>query len=124
MSTFEGRTVDADAPFLGAEFWKEGVSVTGIVTKVFETQNVSETGVVKKGKAYQLRLDDPVVIDGEEWDRASVGNLAGFKMALDVAKVPQLVLKDSITIVCEGVKAAKKEGYSGRINFKITVSRG
>ncbi len=124
MQTFEGRTVDADAPFLGAEFWKEGVSVTGIVTKVFETQNVQEGGIVKKGKAYQLRLDDPVVIDGEEWDRASVGNLAGFKMALDVAKVSQLVLKDSITILCEGVKAAKKENYSPRINFKITVSRG
>ena len=122
MQKFEGRTVDADAPFLGAEFWEEGKAVTGVVTKIFETQNVKD-GIIKKSKAYVLVLRDNVEIDGEEWDRASVGSLAGFKMALDVAKLQQLQIKDLVTIVCEGVKATKKEGHSPRINFKITVER-
>ncbi|SRR5216683_5319332 len=122
MQKFEGRTVDADAPFLGAEFWEEGKAVTGVVTKIFETQNVKD-GIIKKSKAYVLALRDNVEIDGEEWDRASVGSLAGFKMALDVAKLQQLQIKDLVTIVCEGVKATKKEGHSPRINFKITVER-
>lgn len=122
MQMFEGRTVDADAPFLGAEFWKEGVSLTGIVSKVFEVENVKD-GIAKKNKAYVLLVKDPIEIDGEEWDRVSVGSLAGFKMALDVAKVNALLVKDIVTITCEGFTASKKEGYSPRLNFKITVQR-
>lgn len=126
---FEGRTVDADAPFLGGEFWKEGREVTGKVVKFFETTNI-KNGVPVKAPAFVLFLDEPVEIDGEEWDRVSVGNLAGFKMANDVARddkgkgLGRLQINDAVTLLCEGFKAAKKEGNNPRVNFKITVRRG
>lgn len=122
MPTFEGRTVDADAPFLGAEFWKEGTQITGVVSKVFETTN-QKNGVPVKAKAYVLQLQTAVEVDGEEWDRVSVGNLAGFKMAMDVAKIGSLQLKDFVTLTCEGMKASKKAEYGPRINFKLKVER-
>lgn len=122
MKQFTGRTLDAQAPFLNAEFWREGLEVTGVVTKVFEVEN-ERNGVAKKTTAYVLSLQDSVEVDGEETDRVSVGTMAGIKMALEAAGVYRLQLRDVVTITCEGVTASKKEGYSPRVNFKIDVKR-
>lgn len=121
--TFVGRTVDAEAPFLNAEFWREGVEVSGVVTKVFETVNAKEGGPDKRDLAYVLTLDSPVEINGEEVDRVSIGSMAGVKMALDAMGIPRLHLKDAVTILCEGSTPSKKENYSPRSNFKISVTR-
>lgn len=118
---FVGRTEDAEAPFLGATFWEVGRTVRGVISKVF----VSKPQADKPGQnCFVLELEEPVEIDGEEWDRASVGNMAGFKMALQAAKLEGLRLKDVLTIECTGKKPSKKEGYSPRVNFKIAVLRG
>src|SRR5260370_5554995 len=103
---FTGRTIDADAPFLGAEFWTDGKSVTGIVSKIFDTE-VERKGQLVKARALVLLLNEPVEVDGEEWDRVSVGNLARIKMAIDVAKDENgrplgrgLIPKDLVTPTC------------------------
>ncbi len=126
---FTGKTTDADAPFLGAEFWTDGKSVTGIVSKIFDTE-VERKGVLVRAKALQLLLYEPVDVDGEEWDRVSVGNLAGIKMAIDVAKDESgkplgggIILKDIVTLTCEGRKKAKKADYSDRLNFILEIER-
>lgn len=111
---FKGRTVDAEAPFLSAGFWKEGTEVRGVISKLFQTDN---------GPAVVLEMEEPVEVDGEEWDRVSVGNMSGFKMALEAGKIPPLRLKDVLTLRCEGFKKSKKEGYSDRVNFELTVDR-
>src|SRR5260370_20773084 len=119
---FEGWTVDAEAPFVGAEFWPEGRTISGIVSKIFDTDN-EEGGVRVKTRAYVLLIQIPVELDGEEWDRVSIGSLAGFKMAMDAAGISGLLLKDIVTLTCEGKSKAKKEGYSDRLNFKLSVER-
>jgi hypothetical protein len=113
--TFTGRTADAEAPFLSGAFWKPGVRVHGLVSKLFQDK---ESRI-----CYVLELKEPVLIDGEEWDRVSLGNLAGFVMALAAAKIERLRVKDFLEIECEDVKAATKEGYSPRPNFKINIIR-
>lgn len=129
---FEGRTVDAEAPFLPASWWKDGYSVKGTIVKIFDVEMPAKEGQpAKKSKCYTLDLDLPTDVDGEELDRVSVGNMAGIQMALSVMKrdtdgktgtiTPQL--KDVLEIVCEGVKPAKKQGYSDRVNFHLVVTR-
>lgn len=115
---FEGRTADVDAPFLGAEFWQEGKEISGVVTKI-------EQGMLdgRPSVSFTLDLDTPVVVDGEEIDRARVGSLSGFTKALEAAGVTTLIRKDAIVLTCEGVRPSKKEGYSGRVNFRIKVVR-
>lgn len=120
MQTFEGRTTDADAPFLSAAFWQDGATVAGFVSKIFPVQPDPTKPATK---CYVLNLRDSVEVDGEEWDRVSVGNMAGFKMALDAMKLDGLRLKDFVTITCEGVKKAKKDGYSDRVNFHLKIER-
>lgn len=146
---FSGRTVDAEAPFLSASFWKEGVSVRGVITKIFETEMLKD-GIAKKSKCYTLDLNPTqtpelmallklaggvctgsVDVEGEEQERVSVGNMAGLQMALTVMKrerdgklgtlSPQL--KDVLEITCAGVKPATKEGYSDRVNFDVKITR-
>lgn len=129
-TTFKGRTEDADAPFLNAAFWEEGKRITGKVVKVFETRN-EKNGVMKTDPAFTLLLDDAVELDGEEWDRVSVGAMSGIKMANGVAKdekgraLPGARWQngDVVSVLCTGFKAPKKEGYSPRVNFEIEVTR-
>jgi len=112
---FEGRTVDAEAPFLSGAFWKPGVLVRGVVSKIYVDKDQRTN--------YVLELESPVEIDGEEWDRVSIGNLAGFKMALQAMHMERLRVKDILEMECEDIKPAKKEGYSPRPNFRLKVVR-
>lgn len=113
---FQGRTEDAESPFLGAEFWEQGKTVRGVVSKVYTLKN-------NPGTCYQLDLEDSVVINGEETDKASIGNLSGWTMALQQAGGITLRLKDIVEIECTGFKVAKKEGFSPRINFSVKITR-
>jgi hypothetical protein len=119
QKVFEGRTIDAEAPFVSGEFWEAGKMIRGEVVRIYET--ILEG---KKSLAYVVELDgEHVEIDGEDWERVSIGNLAGFRMALQAAGIERLFLKDTIEMECESVKAAKKQGYSPRANFRIRVTR-
>ncbi len=115
---FEGRTVDAEAPFLSGEFWEVGKIVVGKVVRVYPTTLDGKTSL-----AYVVELSEPVTIDGEDWDRVSIGNLAGFRMALQAGGIEELIVNDVIEMECESIKAAKKPGYSPRRNFRVKVLR-
>lgn len=111
---YRGRTEDAAAPFLGAEFWAEGKSAVGVIMRSFDTQN---------GVCFVLNLVAPVMLDGEEIDRVSVGNMAGFKMALQAAGLQGLRIGDKLAIECTGKTPSKKEGNSPRVDFTVEVTR-
>jgi hypothetical protein len=110
--TFKGRTEDADSAFLGADFWKKGTKITGTVRRKFESGN---------GPCYTLDLLDPVEIEGEEHNEVSIGNLTGFRMALQAAGLEELNVGDQVHLVCTGLKPTKKG--SPRPNFEIEVTR-
>lgn len=116
--TFEGRTSDVDAPFVSGDFWEVGKIVRGKVTRPF-TSNIEG----KTSLAYEIELEDPILLDGEEWERVSVGNLAGFRMALTACGTDRLYKDDQIEIECESIKKPKKEGYSPRPNFRLKIVR-
>jgi hypothetical protein len=109
---FRGRTEDADSAFLGAEFWKPGVAIAGTVIRTFETAN---------GPCYVLDLVNPVQFDGESLDQVSIGNLTGFRMALQAAGEERLEVRDQVHLECTGLKSTTKG--SPRANFEIEITR-
>ena len=116
MPRFTGNTEEAGGTFLGADFWKKGVTVEGVITGTFQTST---------GEAYSLTLRKPVKVNGEEEEKVSIGGLKGFLMALRAAGVPdqQLQVGDAVMIMCTGTTKAEKVGYNDQINFKVTVDR-
>ncbi len=115
MKEFDGRTTDVEAPFLSGEWWKEGVKIVGVVSKVRSTEEF--------GRTYTLDLREPVIVEGAEEEKVCMGNLTGFRMALEAMGLPNLILKDVVTVECVGFKPAKQEGYSARPNFHVHVVR-
>lgn len=115
---FSGRTEDAEAPFLDAAFWKQGVKIHAHVDRSWESEN---------GECYVLNLQKPVIVkigdSEEEVERVSVGNMTGFRMALDAARCRRLLPGDFIELECTGVQKAKKAGHSPRPNFAVKVTR-
>src|SRR5258707_14143383 len=111
---FEGRSLDVEAPFASGEFWEIGKIIKGEVVRVYTTELEGKSSL-----AYVVELDDPVEIDGEEWERVSIGNLAGFRMALQAAHIERLYMKDLIETECESIRKAKTEAYSRRANFRV-----
>ncbi len=112
--TFKGRTEDAEAPFIGAEFWAKGKRLTGVVERVF---------AVGEQQCYVLKLVTPVELDGEPLDRVSVGNSAGLRMALQAGHLAELLKGDKVSLECSGKTPSKKEGNSPRTDFAIEVTR-
>ena len=110
--TFKGRTEDADSVFLGADFWKVGVKIAGKVTRTFVSEN---------GPCYVLQLVNPVQLDSEPVDEVSIGNLTGFRMALQAAGLDKLQVGDAVHLECTGLKSTTKG--SPRANFEIEVTR-
>lgn len=110
--TFRGRTEHAAAPFLDAKFWSPGVKVTGRVTRMFHSEN---------GPCAVLALIDPVKLDGKMEEIASIGNLTGFRMALQAASLESLEVGDQVYIECTG-KTSTEKG-SPRVDFELEVTR-
>ena len=98
--------------FLGAEFWKPGVSIFDKVVRSFESEN---------GPCYVVRLTTPLTFAGESVEEVSIGNLTGFRMALQAAKLERLTVNDVIRLECTGMKPTAKG--SPRANFEIEVER-
>jgi len=109
---FHGRTEDADAPFLDARFWVPGAKVAGTVLRAFASDN---------GPCYVLDLLEAVRVDGELVEQVSIGNLTGFRMALQAAGLEGLQAGDQIHLECTG-KTSTTKG-SPRVNFEIEVTR-
>lgn len=111
--TFKGKSEDAGSPILGAEFWKSGVSIAGVVFRSFQTAH---------GECYELKLVNPVMLDGVETREVSIGALAGFKMALAAAGLERLFKGDALHITATGETETTKG--NPRVNFEIEVIRG
>jgi hypothetical protein len=114
MKVYQGRTEDAGAPFLSAGFWQAGKSVDGVVRRTFDSTY---------GPCAAVELVNPVKIEGEDFEEVSIGNLAGFKMAMQAAHLKELKVGDQIHLECTGFDGVKKEGNSPRVNFQIEVGR-
>jgi len=114
MTKFQGKTEDAGGAFLGADFWKKGTKVEGVITGTFETST---------GRAYSLNLKKPVKINGKDEDMVSLGGLKGMLMALRAAGVPdqELLVGDAIILECTGFTETNKG--NDQVNFKAFVER-
>ena len=112
MGKYTGKTQDAGAPILGAKFWKAGITISGKVTRSFDTVN---------GPCHEIVLDKPITVDGEKQRSASMGNMKGFGMALAAAGLESLQAGDSVVIKCLG--STKTGKGNPRIDFRIEVQR-
>jgi len=112
MKQFRGCTQDAAAPFLDAKFWTPGMSVAGKVIRMFESEN---------GPCAVLALINPVKVDGKMEEIVSIGNLTGFRMALQAAGLESLQVGDHIHVECTGKTSTEKA--SPRVDFAIEVNR-
>ena len=112
--TFSGKTEDAEAPFLDAGFWFPDVKVVGVVERTWKSSN---------GECYVLDLSSPVTINKNEEKRVSIGNLTGFRMALDAAGLKGLLVRDIVEVECTSINSPTKAGQSPRPNFKVKVTR-
>lgn len=111
---FRGRTEDAEAPFLSSEFWKQGTRIAGVVERVFKIDGRNN---------YAVALIKAVELDGEPYDRVSVGESAGIRMAMQVARCGDLRERDRVVLTCTGETPSKEAGKSPRKNFDIEVHR-
>lgn len=109
---FTGRSEDAEAPFLGAEFWRIGKKISGRVDRVFDSKN---------GACYVLKPVDGAAIDGDEVDSVSVGNLTGFRMALQAAGCEKLLPGDMLSMECTSI--SKTDKGNDRPNFAVEIVR-
>ncbi len=112
MPQFTGKTQDATSPILGAELWKKGMRVEGTVARSFETKN---------GICYEILLNKPMMVNGENQKSVSVGSLKGFEMALSAAGVESLEKSDKVIIECTGTTKTNKG--NPRVDFKVGISR-
>jgi hypothetical protein len=111
---YKGRTEDAAAPFLSAEFWKKGTMIAGTVERLFKAGDQ---------QCCALRLINPVTVAGEETDQVSLGAMAGLRMAIQAAHLRGLAEGDKVWIECTGQTAPKKVGNSPRVDFSVEVVR-
>lgn len=112
-----GRSDEIAVPLLGAEFWKDGTEVSGVL----EGRREQPEG----GPAYKIALDNPVVVDGEEVEVVELPSLTGVKNALQSLREKgyQLRKGDMWRVVCVRIKKAKKADYSDSPQFEIGVIR-
>jgi hypothetical protein len=117
VQNWVGRSDDIEVPLLGAEFWKEGTEISGVL----EGRRDQKVG----GAAFRLTLDAPVTIDSEEVTEVEMPSLTGFKNALESLRLQGYQLKkgDLWRLRCEGIKKAKKEGFSDSPEFELSIIR-
>lgn len=112
-----GRSDEVAVPLLGAEFWKDGTEVSGVLEGRRE-QNVG-------GGAFKLTLDNAVVVDGEWAEVVELPSLTGVKNALQALREKNYQPRkgDLWRVVCVGIKKAKKADFSDSPEFQIDVIR-
>lgn len=117
QQTWSGRSDEIAVPLLGAEFWKDGTYVNGVL----EGRRDQKVG----GPAFKITLDVPVVIDGVEETVVELPSLTGIKNALESLKLKgyQMRKGDLWAVRCVGIKKAKKEEFSDSPEFQIDVIR-
>jgi hypothetical protein len=114
-----GRTDERLVPALDNAFWTVGRVVRGVVEEIRATPN---------GNMYRLSLESPVSIDGDSVEEVEMPAATGFRAAHQAcaekaAWARNLRVGDILVITCFKVNAPKKEGYSPRPDFELTVIR-
>jgi hypothetical protein len=117
QQSWTGRSDEIAVPLLGAEFWKEGVEVAGVL----ESRREQKMG----GMAYRIVLDAALAIDGEDVSIVELPSLTGVKNALEALRTKGYQLKkgDMWRIECVGIRKSKKEEFSDSPEFQIDVIR-
>ena len=117
VQNWVGHSSDIAVPLLGAEFWKEGTEISGVL----EGRRDQKVG----GAAFRLTLDTPVTIDSEEVTEVEMPSLTGFKNALESLRLQGYQIKkgDLWRLRCEGIKKAKKEDFSDSPQFELAIIR-
>jgi hypothetical protein len=117
IQTWVGRSDEIAVPLLGADFWKDGTEISGVL----EGRRDQQVG----GSAYRLTLDKPVTVHGVEVTEVEIPSLTGVKNALESlrGKGYQFKKGDLWRVRCEGIKKAKKEGFSDSPEFEIAAMR-
>ena len=111
---FRGKTEDAAAPFLSADFWEKDRKIVAVVDRSFKAGDK---------QCYALRLVKPITLDGDEVENVSIGNMAGLRMALQAAHVHELRADDKLVLTCTGKTPPKKQGNSPMVNFEVEITR-
>jgi len=109
---FKGKSSDAQAPILGAKFWKKGLKIEGTVLKSFQTTN---------GTCFVISLKTPVKVGAAMEKQVAIGALKGFHMALNAAGLEELQERDAVIIECTGTSATTKG--NDRVDFNVAVNR-
>jgi len=112
VATFKGKTSDAQSPLLGADFWKKGVRIEGVIQREFSMQT---------GPGYEISLRTPVKVAGAMEKKVSIGALKGLKMALNAAGVEDWQVGDKVVIECTG--STKTTKGNDRVDFAIALDR-
>lgn len=117
VQSWTGRSDEIAVPLLGAEFWKEGTEVSGVL----ENRREQKVG----GPAYRLTLDAAVSIDGEDVSVVEIPSLTGIRNSLEALRLKGYTLKrgDLWRVQCVGITKAKKEDFSDSPQFQIDVIR-
>ena len=129
----------ADAPFLNAGFWQEGVKVAVCVLLAHKSTNgpyVSARLMGPEEAAESFREEDgfdcsdlpqTLEINGEEVSCVRIGNLAGIVLArleaLAEQKNKYFAVGDKLYLECTGITPPEKPGHSPSPNFTIAVDR-
>jgi len=109
---FKGKSSDAQAPILGAKFWKKGKKIEGTVLKSFQTTN---------GICFVISLRTPQLVNNVLEKQVAIGALKGFHMALNAAGLEELQERDAVIIECTGVTETNKG--NPRVDFNVAVNR-
>lgn len=126
----------ADAPFLNAKFWEEGVQIAARVLTTHKSSNGPYVCVrlldAQDAAEFFPEVDCSNVpgvleVEGEEVVCVRIGNLAGITLArmeaLSGAKKKYFEVGDVVFFACTGITKAEKEGHSDSPNFYIEVAR-
>lgn len=128
---FSGATEEVAVPKLDAGFWSEGRTIEGVVEAIRQTEFGNPP---KKVFLYRLALSNSVEVEGDQCELVEVGNLSGFRMAMQAINekhpgVLPLMKGDVLSITCSGIKRATPEqlkrdpDWSDRPNFRVSVTR-
>jgi hypothetical protein len=109
----------ANAPFIAAGYWKEGMRLSCVVLSVHNSTNGKYIGV-------QLVNPPAIEIDGKRHTLVRIGSLAGIVLALKSVfaetKRKYFEKGDGVEFTCSGIRPPEQEGYSPMPEFDIEVT--
>jgi hypothetical protein len=117
---FQGETNTETAPILSALYFQRGVSLSGVISNRFETQN---------GICYTLKLDKKLKVAGEfltpraegeqELTSVSIGTYKGLAQILSRGNF-ELKVGQHLDLECTGLVNTGKDNPMAAFKIKVT----